>query len=59
MFFCEYCEIFMKTYFEEHSLTAASDGKLVERLINVTEAVAEKIMIIIKRYIPDLFFYWI
>ena len=42
MFFFEYCEIFMKTYFEEHSPTAASDGKLVERLINVTKAVAEK-----------------
>ena len=25
MFSCEYCEIFKKTYFEEHLLTAASD----------------------------------
>ena len=25
VFFCEYCEVFKSTYFEEHLLTAGSD----------------------------------
>ena len=49
MFFCEYCEIYKNTYFEEHQRTAASVLLIIKLLIKYRASVD---LFLIKNIIP-------